>query len=85
MLDVMTGGRFIAGFPWALNGHQLAYGQVPATLREKYREGTHTHCAVLDSPEAFSFNGKYTQLRYVNIWPYLPETAPADMVPAAAA
>jgi alkanesulfonate monooxygenase SsuD/methylene tetrahydromethanopterin reductase-like flavin-dependent oxidoreductase (luciferase family) len=47
----------------------FAYGEVPATLRDKYREGHDLIIQAWTRPEPFSFNGKYTQLRYVNIWP----------------
>ena len=41
MLDVMTGGRFIAGFPVGTSmDTNFAYGEVPATLRDKYHEAT---------------------------------------------
>ncbi len=40
MLDVMSGGRLIAGFPVGTPMDTcFAYGEAPATLREKYREG----------------------------------------------
>jgi len=38
-------------------------------LREKYREGVDLVLRAWRDPGPFSFNGKYTQLRYVNIWP----------------
>ena len=70
MLDVLSGGRLVAGFPVGTPmDTTFAYGQVPTTLREKYYEA---HDLVLQSwlrPEPFAFNGKYTQLRYVNCWP----------------
>jgi alkanesulfonate monooxygenase SsuD/methylene tetrahydromethanopterin reductase-like flavin-dependent oxidoreductase (luciferase family) len=70
MLDVMTGGRFIAGFPVGTSmDTNFCYGEVPATLRDKYQEGHDLIIQAWTRPEPFSFNGKYTQLRYVNIWP----------------
>ena len=63
MLDVMTGGRFIAGFPVGTSmDTNFAYGEVPATLRDKYREGHDLIIQAWTRPEPFSFNGKYTQL-----------------------
>ena len=81
MLDVMTGGRFIAGFPVGTSmDTNFAYGEVPATLRDKYREGHDLIIKAWTHPEPFSFNGKYTQLRYVNIWPRpLAETPSAGV------
>ena len=40
MLDVLSGGRLVAGFPVGTPmDTTYCYGQSPATLREKYREG----------------------------------------------
>ncbi len=70
MLDVMSGGRLVAGFPVGTPQDTVfAYGQSPATLREKYREGVALVMKAWREKEVFAFNGKYTQLRYVNVWP----------------
>jgi len=70
MLDVMSGGRLIAGFPVGSSmDTNFAYGQTPVTLREKYREAHDLVIRAWTTPETFTFNGKYTQLRYVNVWP----------------
>ena len=70
MLDVISGGRLVAGFPvGTAMDTTFAYGQNPATLRDKYREAHELVIKAWTTPEPFTFNGKYTQLRYVNIWP----------------
>ncbi|GIX48783.1 MAG: monooxygenase [Candidatus Tectimicrobiota bacterium] len=70
MLDVMSGGRLVAGFPVGSSmDTNFAYGQTPATLREKYQEAHDLILQAWTRPEPFAFNGKYTQLRYVNLWP----------------
>jgi alkanesulfonate monooxygenase SsuD/methylene tetrahydromethanopterin reductase-like flavin-dependent oxidoreductase (luciferase family) len=70
MLDVISGGRFVAGFPVGTSmDTNFAYGQTPATLREKYREAHDLVIKAWTTPEPFIFNGKFNQLRYVNIWP----------------
>ncbi len=70
MLDVLSAGRLVAGFPVGTSmDSNFAYGVPPVTLRDRYYEA---HDLVIQAwlrPEVFSFNGKYTQLRYVNIWP----------------
>ena len=70
MLDAISGGRVIAGFPvGSSHDTNFSYGEVPATLREKYKEA---HDLIIQSwtrDEVFSFNGKYNQLRYVNVLP----------------
>ena len=70
MLDVMSGGRLVAGFPVGTSmDSNFCYGEVPATLREKYSEAHDLIIKAWKEPEMFAFNGKYTQLRYVNLWP----------------
>jgi len=70
MLDVLSGGRLVAGFPVGTPmDTNYCYGEPPLTLREKYREGVDLILRSWTSAEPFAFNGKYTQLRYVNPWP----------------
>ena len=70
MLDVLSGGRLVAGFPvGTAMDSTFCYGQTPATLRDKFQEGVELVLRAWSSEEPFSFNGKYTQLRYVNPWP----------------
>jgi len=70
MLDVISGGRLIAGFPVGTSMDiNYCYGQNPVTVRDKYREGNDLIIKAWTATEPFPFNGKYTKLRYVNIWP----------------
>jgi len=70
MLDVISGGRVVAGFPvGSAQDVCFCYGENPVTLREKYREGVDLVLRAWQADAPFSFNGKYTQLRYVNPWP----------------
>ncbi len=70
MLDVLSGGRIVAGMPVGTSmDTNFAYGQVPATLRDKYREAHDLIVRSWTAKEAFAFNGRFTQLRYVNPWP----------------
>lgn len=70
MLDVLSGGRVVAGFPLGTAmDTAYAYGQTPVTLREKYHEAHDLIVKAWTEPEPFIWNGKYNQLRYVNIWP----------------
>ncbi len=70
MLDAITGGRMVAGFPVGSPMDVIyAYGQNPATVRERYHEGVELITRAWTSDEVFSFNGKYNKLRYVNVWP----------------
>src|SRR6266705_2752768 len=70
MLDVISGGRFIAGFPVGSSmDTNFAYGQTPTTLRDKYYEAHDLIVKAWTTPEPFIFNGKFNQYRYVNVWP----------------
>src|SRR6202171_1508847 len=70
MLDVISGGRLIAGFPVGTSMNtNFCYGEVPATIREKYYEAHDLILKAWKAKDVFSFNGKYTKLRYVNLWP----------------
>ncbi|GAA1019493.1 monooxygenase [Acrocarpospora pleiomorpha] len=70
MLDVISGGRLITGFPLGSSQDtNYAYGIKPATVRERYYEGFELILKAWQSQEVFSHNGRYTKLRYVNPWP----------------
>ncbi|MDE2935490.1 MAG: LLM class flavin-dependent oxidoreductase [Chloroflexota bacterium] len=70
MLDVASGGRLVAGFPTGTSmDTNFAYGANPATLRDRYHEAHDLIIRAWTEPDLFVFNGKYTQNRYVNIWP----------------
>lgn len=75
MLDVLSGGRLVAGFPVGTPmDTTFCYGEPPVTLREKYREGVDLILKAWQAEEPFVFNGSYTQLRYVNVWPRTVQT-----------
>jgi alkanesulfonate monooxygenase SsuD/methylene tetrahydromethanopterin reductase-like flavin-dependent oxidoreductase (luciferase family) len=70
MIDCLSGGRLIAGFPVGTPMDTCyAFGQNPSALRERYHEAHDLIVRAWTEPEPFAFNGKYTQLRYVNTWP----------------
>src|SRR5580658_8984934 len=70
MLDVISGGRLIAGFPVGTPMDDCyAYGTNPSQLRERYYEAHDLIMRAWQDRETFAFNGRYNQQRYVNIWP----------------
>ncbi len=70
MLDCISGGRLIAGFPVGSPMDTCyAYGQNPSQLRERYAEAHDFIVRAWTEPETFAFNGRFNQQRYVNIWP----------------
>jgi alkanesulfonate monooxygenase SsuD/methylene tetrahydromethanopterin reductase-like flavin-dependent oxidoreductase (luciferase family) len=70
MIDVISGGRLIAGFPVGtpMDGC-FAYGQNPSQLRDRYLEAHDLVMKAWQEKETFAFNGRFNQQRYVNIWP----------------
>jgi len=70
MLDVISGGRLVAGFPvGSPMDTNFCYGQIPALTRDKYAEAHEMILRAWAEEEPFAFDGKYNQLRYVNCWP----------------
>ncbi len=70
MIDVISGGRLIAGFPVGTPMDDcFAFGQNPSQLRERYHEAHDLVMKAWQHPDTFAFNGRYNQQRYVNIWP----------------
>jgi len=70
MLDVISGGRLLAGFPVGTSmDTNYCYGQIPSLTRDKYAEAHELILRAWTEEEPFAFDGKYNQLRYVNVWP----------------
>jgi alkanesulfonate monooxygenase SsuD/methylene tetrahydromethanopterin reductase-like flavin-dependent oxidoreductase (luciferase family) len=70
MLDCISGGRLIAGFPVGTPMDTCyAYGQNPSQLRSRYHEAHDLILKAWTTPEPFAWNGRFTKLRYVNVWP----------------
>jgi alkanesulfonate monooxygenase SsuD/methylene tetrahydromethanopterin reductase-like flavin-dependent oxidoreductase (luciferase family) len=70
MIDCLSEGRVIAGMVFGTPmDSAFAYGTSPAELRDRFYEARDLITRAWAAREPFSFNGKYTQLRYVNTWP----------------
>ena len=70
MIDCLSGGRLVAGMP--VGGAAdlgFCYGVPPLEHRDRFHEAHDLIVQAWTRPEVFTFNGRYTQLRYVNIWP----------------
>jgi alkanesulfonate monooxygenase SsuD/methylene tetrahydromethanopterin reductase-like flavin-dependent oxidoreductase (luciferase family) len=62
MLDFISGGRLVAGFP--RHHGCYAYGQ------NEHAAAARKHDLILRAwTGAFTFHGRWNQLRYVNVWP----------------
>ncbi|HEY1361996.1 MAG TPA: LLM class flavin-dependent oxidoreductase [Xanthobacteraceae bacterium] len=70
MLDCISGGRLIAGFPTGLPADAtISNGVVPVEQRERYREALSLVLKAWSAKEIFAWNGRHYQLGMVNLWP----------------
>jgi alkanesulfonate monooxygenase SsuD/methylene tetrahydromethanopterin reductase-like flavin-dependent oxidoreductase (luciferase family) len=81
-LDCLSGGRVIAGMVFGTPmDTAFTYGVSPAELRERFHEARELIIRAWTEPDVFAFNGKYTQLRYVNTLPRPIQQCPPIWVP----
>ena len=70
MLDCISGGRLVAGFPTGLPSDAvISNGIVPIEQRERFREALALVLKAWSAREVFAWNGKHYQLGMVNLWP----------------
>jgi alkanesulfonate monooxygenase SsuD/methylene tetrahydromethanopterin reductase-like flavin-dependent oxidoreductase (luciferase family) len=70
MIDCISGGRLIAGFPLGTPmDSAYAYSQNPSLIRARYLEAFDLILRAWNSTAPFPFNGRFTKLRYVNALP----------------
>jgi alkanesulfonate monooxygenase SsuD/methylene tetrahydromethanopterin reductase-like flavin-dependent oxidoreductase (luciferase family) len=69
MLDVISGGRLIAGLVVGLGVEAYTYEINPTAFRERYREAHDLIVRAWTEPGPFHFQGKHYDFRYVNPWP----------------
>lgn len=70
ILDCISGGRLVAGFPTGLpTDATISNGVVPVEQRERYREALALVKKAWSAKETFAWNGKHYQLGMVNLWP----------------
>ncbi|MCB1745770.1 MAG: LLM class flavin-dependent oxidoreductase [Gammaproteobacteria bacterium] len=82
MIDCISGGRLIAGFPVGTSmDDNYACGANPALLREKYYEAHDLIRRAWSDPDVFTWSGQHYQLRYVNLWPRPIQNPPPIWIP----
>jgi alkanesulfonate monooxygenase SsuD/methylene tetrahydromethanopterin reductase-like flavin-dependent oxidoreductase (luciferase family) len=69
MLDVMSGGRFVAGMVVGGGPEYFAFQVDPTRARERYREALDLIVKAWTTPGPFEWNSKHYYYRYVNPWP----------------
>lgn len=69
MLDVLSGGRLIAGLVVGGGPEYFSYQINPTLAREKFREALELVLKAWTTPGPFTWNSKHYFYRYVNPWP----------------
>jgi alkanesulfonate monooxygenase SsuD/methylene tetrahydromethanopterin reductase-like flavin-dependent oxidoreductase (luciferase family) len=69
MLDVMSGGRLIAGFVRGIPHEYIAYNVAPSESRARLREALALITKAWTEPEPFGWESEHYQFRSVSIWP----------------
>jgi alkanesulfonate monooxygenase SsuD/methylene tetrahydromethanopterin reductase-like flavin-dependent oxidoreductase (luciferase family) len=69
MLDVMSGGRLVAGMIRGVPHEYLAYSVNPDESRERLREAAALIVKAWTAPEPFRWEGRFYQYPSVSIWP----------------
>ena len=83
MLDCISGGRLVAGFPTGLpSDATISNAVVPIEQRERFREALALVTKAWSAKEPFAWNGKHYQLGVVNLWPRpIQQPAPPIWIP----
>ncbi|HYW26035.1 MAG TPA: LLM class flavin-dependent oxidoreductase [Terriglobales bacterium] len=70
LLDCVSGGRLIAGFPVGLSYDANLNAALPAIeTRERYREHRELILKAWAEPRPFPWNGRFEKYGQVNVWP----------------
>jgi alkanesulfonate monooxygenase SsuD/methylene tetrahydromethanopterin reductase-like flavin-dependent oxidoreductase (luciferase family) len=69
MLDVMSGGRLVAGFMRGIPHEYVAYNVDPSESWGRLHEATELIIKAWTEPEPFGWEGQYYQFRSISIWP----------------
>lgn len=69
ILDLLSGGRLIAGMVVGGGPEYYSFGINPAEARRRFVEALDLVVQAWTRPGPFEFNGEFYKLRYVNTWP----------------
>ncbi len=69
MIDVMSGGRLMAGFMRGIPHEYVAYNISPDDSWSRMREAVQLILKAWTEPEPFGWEGEHYQFRAVSIWP----------------
>jgi alkanesulfonate monooxygenase SsuD/methylene tetrahydromethanopterin reductase-like flavin-dependent oxidoreductase (luciferase family) len=84
MLDVLSGGRLVAGMVIGGGPEYYSYQVNPTRARERFREALDLIIKAWTTPGPFVWNSKHYFFRYVNPWPRpLQQPHPPIWIPGA--
>jgi alkanesulfonate monooxygenase SsuD/methylene tetrahydromethanopterin reductase-like flavin-dependent oxidoreductase (luciferase family) len=84
MIDVISGGRLIAGMVVGGGPEYYSFSINPADARERFQEAHDLILKAWTEPGPFEFIGKHFRIRYVNPWPRpLQQPHPEIWIPGA--
>lgn len=84
MIDVISGGRLIAGMVVGGGPEYYSFSVNPAQARERFREAHDLIVKAWTEPGPFEWVGKHYRIRYVNPWPRpLQDPHPPIWIPGA--
>lgn len=84
MIDVISGGRLIAGMVVGGGPEYYSFSVNPAHARERFREAHDLILRAWTEPGPFEHVGKHFRIRYVNPWPRpLQQPHPEIWIPGA--
>ena len=69
IIDVVSGGRLIAGMVVGGGPEYFSFGINPAESRRRFAEALDLILRAWTEPGPFDFDGEFHQLRYCNVWP----------------
>jgi alkanesulfonate monooxygenase SsuD/methylene tetrahydromethanopterin reductase-like flavin-dependent oxidoreductase (luciferase family) len=69
ILDNVTGGRLIAGFVRGIGAEYYSWNSNPALSHDKFHEAHDLIVQAWTQPGPSTFEGKYYNFDYVNLWP----------------
>jgi alkanesulfonate monooxygenase SsuD/methylene tetrahydromethanopterin reductase-like flavin-dependent oxidoreductase (luciferase family) len=69
MLDVMTGGRVVAGMLRGTPNEYVTYNTNPAETRDRFQESLKLIVRAWTEPQPFGWEGRHYQYRSISIWP----------------
>jgi alkanesulfonate monooxygenase SsuD/methylene tetrahydromethanopterin reductase-like flavin-dependent oxidoreductase (luciferase family) len=69
MVDVLTGGRLVAGLLRGTATEYVTYGTNPAESRERFEEALELVVRAWTEPQPFGWLGRFYEYRTVAIWP----------------